>query len=211
MNLTIRVLTCVVAANTFFLAETRRASHSAQTIPELARQKPANPVVRGRLVDIWPATLEELTTSADLVLDATLTKLKSYFTQDEEEILTDYAIGPTRIFLGQVSPVRAIPGTTNPLLLSFYGGEMTIEGFTVSVVDYAIPAPKNGGRYLLFLRRFGTEGRYQLNRGGAFEIVDQDLKALVQRNSEILFKDVIKSPFDEVATRIASIVAAIKK
>jgi hypothetical protein len=109
MNLTISVLTCVVAANTFFLAETRRESHSAQTIPELARQKPANPVVRGRLVDIWPATLEELTTSADLVLDATLTKLKSYFT------------------------------------------------------------------------------------------------------SEILFKDVIKSPFDEVATRIASIVAAIKK
>ena len=191
------LLAFAVLANAFGskLTETAVANSSSQgTIPELARQNQGNPVVRGRLVDIPSSTLEELTRGAELVLDATLTTVKSYLTPDEKDILTDYEMAPNRIFLGELSPVRAMPGITTPLILAVYGGEMTIEGRTVAVVDHAFTRPKHGGRYLLFLRRYGTEGRYQFYEGGAFEITSQGLKALASRDGDTLFKDIVGHP-----------------
>src|SRR5262249_44874247 len=146
----------------------------AQTIPEIAKTRPKSPIVRGRLTDIPPSTLEELTVGADVVMEATVSKVKSYLTADEENILTDYQLLPVRVLAGSAPSGPQTPGTPSPLIVTFYGGDLTIEGYTVTVVDHSVRRPEAGRRYLLFLQQFGAPGHYQLYRGGAFEVINQE-------------------------------------
>ena len=177
-----------------------------QTIPELARTRPTNPIVRGRLSDVEPATLHELTSGAELVVDATLIKQKSYLTPDERHIFTDYELNPSRVFVGRLFAARA-----TPLILTVYGGSLTIDGFTVFVVDHGVKRPQVGRRYLLFLKLFGTEGHYQLYKSGAFEIDKQALRSLVTRDEHVFFKEIVETPLDEVVNRIAKAAEAKKQ
>lgn len=175
---------------------------NGQTIPELARTRPTNPIVRGRLVDVQPATLDELTAGADLVLEATVTRVRSYLTADEENVLTDYQLTPTRVLAGHLPAALPVPGSSTPLILTVYGGDLTIDGFSVSVVDHSVKRPESGHRYLLFLQKFGAPGQYQLHRAGAFEVSGQELKGLVTRGDKEAFSDIVAHPYDQILSRV---------
>lgn len=153
------------------------------------------------MTDVQPATLRELTESAELVLEATVSKLKSYLTPDEENILTDYQIVPVRVFVSRVPAGRGAPGPAVPLVLTMYGGDLTIDGTRVSVVDHAVKRLQAGRRYLLFLQRFGSQGHFQLQGGGAFEIDSQELKTILARDENI-YREFVETPFNEVVNRI---------
>ncbi len=178
------------------------------TIPELARKRPANPIVRGRIGDVSPMTLQALTLGAELIVDATVTRQRSYLTSNEQHILTDYQVVPIRVLAGTIPVTRASPGSS-PLILTVYGGEMTIEGFTAYVVDHAVKPPESGRRYLLFMRPFGTDGHYQLYKAGAFEVRDQELRSLLTRDGQLL-KEITDIQFDEAVSRIADAAKARK-
>jgi hypothetical protein len=79
------------------------ADASAQsTLPELARANPGEKIVRGIRSDIPPTSIEGLTAGATLIVDATLTKTKSYLSPDENYVRTDYQIVPSHVLAGQV-------------------------------------------------------------------------------------------------------------
>jgi hypothetical protein len=174
----------------------------SQTIPELAKSHPSNPVVRGRLVDVPKSTMQDLVSGATVILDATLTRSRSYLTANQEDILTDYEIVPNGVLAGSLAGVRTVPGPSAPLILTMYGGDLEIEGARVSVVDYSSALPHNGGRYLLFLQPFGNEGHFQLYRFGAFEIDGSQLKSLLGQEAQRVFSDVMTMTSDEAFSYI---------
>lgn len=200
----------IMFLSTMFVTASIGLDADAQTIREIARTRPTNPIVRGRMSDIEPATLQQLARGADLVLDATVVRLQSYLTPDEDNVLTDYQVVPTRVLLGRVTTARTTPGTVSPLIVTTYGGDITIDGFTVSVVDHALKRLESGRRYLLFLDRFGAEGHYQLHKAGAFQVDDQDLKSIVTRDKHV-FEDITQTPFNQAVQLIGAIAAERNK
>jgi hypothetical protein len=184
-------------------------SYAQQTIPEAARAHQGGRIERGRVTDVERATVEDLAGGADLVLEGTVTKLKSYLTSDEQDILTDYQVLPTRALLGNVTAKRATPGTSSPIVLTVYGGELVVGGVKVLVLDHSIKPPKSGSRYLLFLKRFGPDGHFALYNAGAFEIDDEALHSVLTRDAQ-LFDDVAGTPLSRAIQRI-EIVAARRR
>ena len=124
----------------------------AQTIPEMARMRPPNPIVRILAVDVATPPIDELVRGAAVVLEATLTKGQSYLTADQNYILTDYRISPIRVLSGRLaSDDMQKPGQTAPPVLTMSSGSYTVDGFTVFQVDHVREEIRSGGRYLLFL------------------------------------------------------------
>jgi hypothetical protein len=148
------VLTVVALATTAFA--------SAQTIPELAKARPANPVVRGILQDIPALSIDELTKGAAIVAEGVISHERSYLTPDEQHIQTDFQIIPSRVIAARLQVARSTPGQPPPLTLAVTGGKYTVDGFTVYEVDHNRENSKVGGRYLLFLKPSRQAGKYQL-------------------------------------------------
>jgi hypothetical protein len=191
------------------LASIASSPLAAQTIPERVRTAGSNPVVVGRLVDVFPSTLDQLMEGADVVVEATLNRIESYLSANEDHILTDFEIVPHRIFAGRLpGATRVTPGRTARPILARYGGELTIDGVRASAVDHAMGPVKDGGRYLLFLVPFGADRKYQTYKAGAFEMGGPYLRSLVGRNEAHLFKDLVEPPLDDVIARIVSFAAA---
>jgi hypothetical protein len=86
------------------------------------------------------------------------------------------------VLAGQLPVTRQTPGDSSLPTLTVYGGEITIDGVTVSAVDHNVDPPVPGRRYLLFLSPFGADGnRYQAVRGAIFEVENDRLRALLER------------------------------
>jgi hypothetical protein len=161
---------------------TTTAHRAAQTIPELARARGQNPVVRGVVRDVTTAPLETVAKEASLVVVGRLRWMRSYLTSDQMNILTDFAIEPENVVAGQLSLTQAKPAAAAVPTLTVYGGEVTVDGVRVSAVDHNMDLPRSGGKFLLFLRPFGAEpGRYELVRAAIFEVDNDRLRPLLKR------------------------------
>ena len=149
---------------------------AAQTIPELARSKPPNPVVRGVMGDTPALPLADLVRGADVAVQAKISLVKSYLTPNEMYILTEYQVAPELVLAGQPGQPLLKPRGTPALTLVVRGGGYTVDGFTVYDVDHTREPLKDGARYLLFLKRTDDKtGRYTLFSAGAFQLGDDQL------------------------------------
>jgi hypothetical protein len=138
-------------------------------------------------MDVPKSTMQDLVSGASVILDATLTRSRSYLTADQQDILTDYEIAPNSVLAGSLVASRTAPGPSSPLILTMYGGDLEIEGTRVSVVDYSLALPRNGGRYLLFLQPFGNHGQFQLYRAGAFQIIGTSSRVYSAKKRNVCF------------------------
>jgi hypothetical protein len=157
------------------------ATAGAQTIPEIARTKPKNPIVAGVLQDITTLPLETLAKEAPLIVVARLQKTRSYLTANEKHVLSDFSFQTEQVVAGQLPPLPSVPGPSVVPTLTVYGGTVTVDGEAVSAVDHNMDFPRSGPRYLLFLRPYGTEaGKYALVHDAIFEINGRNLRALLK-------------------------------
>jgi hypothetical protein len=180
----------------------------AQTIPDLARSRPQNPIVRGVLRDIPARSIAALTKGAHLVVDGMLSHENSYLTPDEEHILTDFQISVNRVLAARGTVGKPAPApAAQALTLTVTGGKYTVDGFTVYEVDHNRNEQlKVGGRYLLFLEPFGAKpGQYQVYFG-AFEIDGQRLRPLLA-HSEEAYKEVSAKPLEDFILEIQRVAA----
>src|SRR4051794_1344970 len=91
-----------IALVVIVLAGASAGRASGQTIAEAARARPGQPVVRGVLREIQPVSADQLAREADLVIEGTLVKTRTYLTPDEQYVLTDFKIVPNRVIAGQL-------------------------------------------------------------------------------------------------------------
>jgi hypothetical protein len=77
---------------------------------------------------------------------------------------------------------------TKPLVVTMYGGELTIEGVQVMASSASSRSAVDGGEYLLFVMpsRGGGE-RYEPFHEGVFAVEEGKIKPLV-RQADTLFK-----------------------
>jgi hypothetical protein len=177
----------------------------AQTIPDIARTKPVNPIVRGVLRDVTTVPLETLSKEAPLIVVGRLIWVKSYLTADQMNVLSDYAIQPDQVLAGTLMPTQNVPGKAAAPTLTVYGGEVTIDGVTVSAVDHNLDLPKSGQRFLLFLKLFGADAaRYQVVRGAIFEVENEKMRSLLKRSeTPTPYADVTGKPLSAAVLHIA--------
>lgn len=157
-------------------------------------------------------TMAELSQSSDLVVQATLTRLRSYVSDNNMTVFTDYEIVPARILHSRVSSVAAAPGPQPRLTLTVLGGETIINGTEVTVRNSKLKPIKQGAVFLIFANRVKAgESRYLLTKGsaGIFEVINGE-------RVEPLFKRIDPDPevdgvaLPEIVRRIQTAVTATK-
>ena len=183
----------------------------AQDLRELARahakRHPGEPMVQpASPAHYQPKTIEELTRSAEVVVQATLVQARSYVTPEGDRVLTDYSIVSPKFLGGRVPTLAPSRGGTVPALtLTTYGGEVVLEGVTVRGFDSNREPITSGAQYLLFLMpsRGGEAGQYEIYNGGIFEIARGNARALIRGASRV-FKDAADVPLPSLLARIQS-------
>lgn len=169
-----------------------------QTIPERVAAEPSEPLVIGSLVDVRPLSLEALARRADIIVEARVSRQRSYLSPDEKAVFSDFLVVPERAIGGRV-PFRAtIPGSSAPIVLTVYGGETVVSGVSVRAVSHNMRPIRDGGRYLLFLVPFDAEsGRYQLLNQGAFEIEDDKIQP-IRKEYATVFPDLVGARYSQL-------------
>jgi hypothetical protein len=163
-------------------------------------------VLIGVLGEPLPLSVDELTKQSDLVLEAKVSRLKTYINSADTAVITDLAILPTRVLAGTVPGATRTPGSAIPLVLTTYGGEVVRDGVTIRAENHGLEQLKESGSYLLFLRRsrFHKEpGVYEIYNAGAFEVSENSVRPLASHGAA-LYKDFSKPYSDVVALVMAA-------
>ena len=159
--------------------------------------------------DAYPISIEALAAGSELALEGKLIPLQSYLSEDKRHILSDYEIQPGRVFIDRkTSFSRAAPGPANRLTLTLYGGQVEIEGTSVTLVDRSFSKRPAAGRYLMFLvEKPNARNAFQLFGGaaGLFAINGKDvvtsLRRQLQKGDE---SDVSDIPLERLFERIVA-------
>ena len=146
-----------------------------------------------------PKTLEQLTHEAVAVVQATVSRVRSYVGgRRGDRVLTDYQITAPLVIAGQwPASVQVVPGPGTPLpVLTVFGGEVVLEGITVRAADVNRADIKDGGEYLIFLRPSRGANRageiaYEIYYGGIFEISGDQVLGLLNKANDV-FADFLK-------------------
>jgi hypothetical protein len=168
-----------------------------------AQKFPGEPLSMVRVDETPAKTVAELTREAEVVFHARLFKLKTYVWKNGETILTDYAIREQQLLAARSD--RAIIRATDaskPLILTVWGGEVTVDGVKVRATDIDSEPVVNGEEYVLFLmlsRAYADQ--YEPYNSGIFAVRDGKVRPTHKR-SQYLFKDAVGAP---LATLLATI------
>ena len=187
------------------------AGAAAQDLPEVARahakRHPGEPMLLPASPGHYePKTIEELTRAAEVVVQATLVRARSYVTPDADRVLTDYSIVAPKFLAGRASVLTpSSAGPVPPLTLTTYGGEVVLEGVTVRGFDPDSEPITSGAQYILFLMpsRGGQARQYEIYNGGIFEISGGNARALIKGAGRV-FKDAADTPLPSLLARIQS-------
>ena len=184
------------------------ADASAQTISDRLHdpfRRPGVPLVIGMLGEPVPMSVEQLTKSSDLVVEARVSALRTYIDATDTAILTEYAILPVRVLADGVPTAARQPGLATPLRVTVYGGEVIRDGVTVRAENHDLEALKNNVTYLMFLKNAGAKaGSYQIYNAGVFELVKDTARPLASHGRD-LYRDVGSGSYNDIAVRIAAV------
>jgi hypothetical protein len=160
VNMTTVELMAAVCASC--LLATVAISGANETLVELARRNAPDPVIIERTYEIVPTPFERIAQGASLIVHGTIMPIRTYFSDDQMSIYTDYLVTPLRvIFESSVSQGTATPGVPQPIVMTRWGGTMTIEGVQVILNDrHAQPLESTPELVLALVKT--QNGKYQL-------------------------------------------------
>ena len=149
------------------------ASSDQLTLPQEARLKAPNPVMVARSCEKVPLTLEQIVRPADLVLYGTVNLIRTYLSEDQRELYSDYEVTPLRVMIQKVAVSTSTPGQARPIIVKQWGGHTTIDGVFVSVEDDDLRPMSSGAEVILVLtlqkdRKYGIDsyaGKLDVSNG----------------------------------------------
>jgi len=126
-------------------------------------------------------TMSDLLGITDVVVMGTIGNPRSYVSEDQRDVYTDYPIN-NAVFIYQKQPTATqTPGTLPGVTVTQLGGTVTVNGTKFTQKEPALLPLQSGTQGLFLLQRIGT--KYQITRVyyGAFRIVDGVLLPLMAR------------------------------
>ena len=169
-----------------------------------AQKFPGEPLSMGRVVDPPAKTVAELTREAEVVFLARLFKVNTYVWKNAETILTDYAIREEHLLAAR-SDTAIIRATdiSKPLILTVYGGELTVDGVKVRATTLNAETVVDGGEYVLFLKLSRAYGdQYEPYNAGIFAVRDGKVRP-IHKDSQHVFSDAFDAPLATLLSTIS--------
>lgn len=154
--MTVRTLTIA-----FALLRIAAAGADQLTIPQVVKLRAPEPVLLTRIRELVPVTFEETIENADLVVHGTVAPMRTYLSDDQKELYTDYAITPLRVVFQRHVVGSQVPGVAQPIVVKRWGGRMVIDGVQVTVEDMNLASFENGAELVLILRS-SEDGKYRI-------------------------------------------------
>lgn len=162
----------------------------AVTIPQLVDLRRPEPVEISKTAEMVEKTLDEVITASEVVIEGIVTLTRTYLSDDECTIMTEYAVAVTEIIRG-VLPKPSNPGA--PFVVTTEGGDVTIKGTRASV-RYAQLLPFRSGQHLILLLSRSVQNAkstYTITEEfwGAFDVSDGRVKHLLQSAGNATFAE----------------------
>ena len=131
------------------------------------------------------APLSKTLSQVTLIVKGTVASARSYLSDDQTNVFTDYVIENTLIaFRSEPPPPVTRPGLPPPFVVTLSGGRIEIAGKTFIHSDGALPALVPGTEVVLLLER-DAAGKYRPIHGflGAFQVAKGRLTRLTRVES----------------------------
>jgi hypothetical protein len=140
------------------------------------------------VIDIEPGlpSFSHTATASSLILRGSVSRASTRLSDNQEVVLTQFEITPVRVYKGNVAPVAARPGPTQPLIAQRPGGDVTVDGLQLNTAVSTFPESESfrvGDDVFLFLSPDDeTKGVFVFTDGayGAYRIVDGQVKAMTK-------------------------------
>ncbi len=129
------------------------------TIPQRVARGDSQPVHLERISEILDLPFDALAREADTIVYGTVTALRTYLSDDQREVLTDYEVTPIQVVAQRVVKPSPTPGP-QPIVITQWGGQLTIDGVQVTAEDHNLPMLPAGVPLVLFLTSSAKGGRH---------------------------------------------------
>jgi hypothetical protein len=152
------------------------------TLPQLAKLRGPEPVSRSRTRELVPPSFEDIVARADLIVQGRVAQTKTYLSNDQIHLFTDFVVAPTRVVLQRTGLTVRRPGESTEIIVKQFGGTTMIDGVQVSDSDDDMPLLQNGANVLLILVYNKEEAKYQLpdEVAGAFSVAGSRIAPLLR-------------------------------
>lgn len=139
------------------------------SIPEQLKHA-GEPLAHGVEIASGPApTLREVLSDTDVIVRGTVGESRSYLTDDQREIRTDYSIlGVEFLFRRDDLQKIQVPSVPGALTVTLLGGEVTVGGLSYTSIHKALPSLEAGTECVLLLKQIGDKYYVALKYYGAF-------------------------------------------
>jgi len=169
------VLSVVLMASVTALGQT------FPTIPESLARANAS-LTSGATIPSGPApTLDSVLSNTDLIVRGTLGEPRSYLSDDQRAVLTDYPLLNASVLYERKG--LPLPPTliSQPLAVTLLGGMIEINGLTFTERPAALPALDPGDEHVLCLKMEKGKLLIALQYFGAFAVRDGHLTPLTRK------------------------------
>jgi len=170
-----------IAAAVLIALNAAVASAQTTTIPER--------VAKGEVLSTAPATPSGLAPSVASLLDSTdvlvtgrVGKGRSYVSDDQTEIFTDFPLEDATVLFQRVAATSNRPGPQPPISVTQRGGTVAVDGHTFTQKEGGLPPLQPGTQVLCLLNH--VRAKYQIAGWywGVFVVEDGKLRPLVTRD-----------------------------
>ena len=153
------------------------------TIPEsVARYDgpPGGPMYAVRSAEVIPLSLGEMVRRSELIVEATLRVRRTYLSEGETWIHTEYDVIPVMVFVNRRGQSAQRPGPQS-LILRQSGGRMVVSGRDVIAEETQFRLLPTNEPIFLFLSDKDRDGYYEVVDGaGAVTVRDSHVKPWLQ-------------------------------
>ena len=154
-----------------------------------------------------PPDIADLLRDTDIVVRGIVGEARSYLSDDQRDVYTDYRIdNPVFLYQAQSVP-SARPGVMPTVTVTQLGGTVTINDRKFTQTEQGLPPLESGAEGLFLLERVDNHYRIVGTFYGAFGIVGGTLRPLTKVQSFAPeYKDVAAAPAaEEMVTRLRAL------
>ncbi len=145
----------LLAGSVFVVSVAMTGVARSQSLPERVRIFGCTEQIVQR--DFSPITLTELAHQAELIAEIHVTGTRSWLSNEQDEIFTDFTVRLVRVWKRSTG-VGDAEGAA--IVVRRPGGTLPIADHIVQSVEVGFPSFREDEQYVLFLRRDGQSGAY---------------------------------------------------